>query len=371
MSDAPQPLAGTIVVDLSRMLPGAVLARQLLDLGARLIKIEDPAGGDPMRSVPPLVGGMGAGFAAFFRGAQSVCLDLRRDEDAAALARLARRADVLVESFRPGTLARWGLEPARLAAANPRLVVCSLPAYPGDGPRAERVGHDLNFVGSSGLLSLLPGAGVPGIQLADVTAGLLAAASILAALLQRAATGRGSRIEQPLAAAPLVWLTWQWADAAAGGPSGAGLLLGGRTPCYRLYRCGDGRLISLGAIEPKFWLGFLRLLGLEELAAAGMDPGEEGRRAVEAIEGVLATRPREHWLRLAEAHRLPVGPVDELPEARAALLAQEPALVERVGTPSGEPVEAPGPALAQGLTPDRPAPALGEHTAAVLAELAG
>src|SRR5690606_8046221 len=123
------PLAGTVVVDVSRMLPGAVLARCLLDLGARVIKVEDPGVGDLMRHAPPLIDGVGAGFIAFFRGAESVGLDLRTPAGAAALRRLAAGADVLIESFRPGTMARFGLPEAELLADNPRLVLCSLPGF--------------------------------------------------------------------------------------------------------------------------------------------------------------------------------------------------------------------------------------------------
>ncbi|MFZ5785471.1 MAG: CoA transferase, partial [Acidobacteriota bacterium] len=123
------PLDGVNVLDLTRMLPGAVLARTLIDLGASLTKIEDPGVGDPYRHVPPVVGGTGAGFAVCYRGARSAALDLASSAGAAALLRLSRHADVLVESFRPGTLEAWGLGHQRLTATNPALVVCSLSSF--------------------------------------------------------------------------------------------------------------------------------------------------------------------------------------------------------------------------------------------------
>ncbi len=165
------PLAGTMVVDLTRMLPGAVLARMLADFGARVIKVEDPAGGDPLRHAPPLVGGVGAGFCAFYRGCSSLALDLREPAGATTVRRLVRRADVLVESFRPGTLDGWGLATERLHAINPSLVICSLTGFGDAPPWRRQAGHDLNFAALSGLLSLLPGQGVPGIQVADVSTG--------------------------------------------------------------------------------------------------------------------------------------------------------------------------------------------------------
>ncbi|HEY8378298.1 MAG TPA: CoA transferase [Nannocystis sp.] len=233
------PLAGTVVVDVSRMLPGAVLARCLIDLGARLIKIEDPHTGELLRHTPPLVDGTGAGFHAFFRGAESVGLDLRTPDGAAALRKIAQRADVLVESFRPGTMARYGLPEDQLLAESPRLVLCSLPGF----ADSSKVGHDLNFTGLTGLLRSLRDEGIVGLQLADVTSGLLACSSILAALLRRARTGRGGRLQQPLLTGPLPFLTWAFAEhglghagAAAGAPLGEG-------PGEEGQRAGEERLL--------------------------------------------------------------------------------------------------------------------------------
>ncbi len=361
------PLGGVVVLDASRMLPGAVLARQLLDLGARLIKIEDPAGGDPFRYTPPLVGEYGAGFAVMYRGAESVGLDLRQPEDAARLRKLVKSADVIVESFRPGVMEGWGLGPERLRALNPNLIYCSLSSFGRSGPWADRVGHDLNFVALAGLLPLLGGE-VPPIQLADVTAGLLAASSVLAALLQRRKTGSGYSIEQPLALAPLPFVTWAWADAAAGGESILETALAGRCPCYRTYRCGDGERIALGALEPKFWTAFVEVLGLPHLAGAGFETGRAGEETGEAVERVLAEKPRREWLDLFVERGLPVSPVNDLEAARAEAYFDHGGFLEEIGGAPGGP-KAPGPFLPSvGRTPSPPAPSLGEHTEAVLEE---
>ncbi len=351
-SAPPLPLAGLIVLDCSRMLPGAVLARQLLELGGRLIKIEDP-GGDPMRHAPPLQDGIGAGFAALYRGAQSVTLDLRTEEGAAALRALARRSDVLIESFRPGTLARWGVGLGKLRAANPTLVTCSLSAYGGGD---DRPAHDLNITAASGMLSLLGGRGLPGVLLADVAAGMLAATSILAALLARHASGQGAHVEQPLAAALRPFLAWQTADHAAAGDGLIATHLSGACPAYRRYLCGDRRELAVAAVEPKFWTAWVELLGLSELAGAGLDAGEEGARAAAQVAAVLARAPRQHWLEVAAAAGVPVSPVLTLAEAVAAATPQAAAQPLLTGL---------------GMRPPAPPPALGEHTAAVLAELAG
>jgi crotonobetainyl-CoA:carnitine CoA-transferase CaiB-like acyl-CoA transferase len=335
-------LTGTFVLDASRMLPGAVLARQLLDLGARVVKVEDPATGDPMRLVPPLVDGIGAAFCAFYAGAESVCLDLRTDEGASSMARLARRADVLVESFRPGTLDRWGLGFERLAEANSRLIVCSLSSYGQAGPYAARVGHDLNFVALSGLLSMMPGEGLPRAQFADVSAGLLGCSAVLAALLERSRTGRGGRIDVSLSRSVDPFLALARAEAKAGGRGISDDILAGGCPAYGVYECAGGSRVALAALEPKFWVSLVEALGLGELADVGLDTGEEGRAAIRRLEARFLDHPREHWLAIAEKRGLPLTPVLSVEEA-----ARDPHFAPNVGGA---------------------VPRLGEHTDRVLAE---
>jgi crotonobetainyl-CoA:carnitine CoA-transferase CaiB-like acyl-CoA transferase len=358
------PLEGKLVLDASRMLPGAVLARQMLELGARLIKIETSRGGDPMRMIPPLVDGVGSGFCEFYRGAESICLDMRDPKDAARLRELARGADVLVESFRPGKMEAWGIGPDRLMDVNPSLVLCMLSGFGTRGANAARVGHDINFVALSGLLRHLPGYGVPRVQIADITAGLLAGAAILAALLVRERTGRGSVVDQPLSSGTMPLLAWPLADAAegGGGVTDPRQVLTGGCPAYGLYTCSDGLEIAVGALEPKFWLGLLEMLGLRdaEIEAAGWDTGAAGRRVAEQVGRVFASRTRDHWLHEASERGLPVTAVNELRDASG-----ESALVD-----SGLIVNSRcGPFLPSlGRRPDKPAPRLGKHTTAVLQE---
>lgn len=369
MADATKPpLEGVVVLDLTRMLPGAVLARQLVDLGARVIKIEEPGTGDPMRAVPPQVAGVGVGFATFYRGAESVALDLREPGGAAILGRLAEDADVLVESFRPGTLERWSLTWEDLSERNPRLVWCSLPSF-GSAPEVrDRVAHDLNFTAMAGVLDLVGGE-VPHLQLADVTSGLLAASAVFAALYARERDGRGRRLEQPLAAGPLPFLTWSWAEHGLGGGGVLDTLLGGACPCYRLYRCGDGKSLSLAALEPKFWSAFVEVIGAEELSGSAFATGDDGARAVAGVERALATHPREHWLRIAEERGLPMGPVHDRDEAAGEAAFTAAGLIERSPLPDGSSIEGIGPWLPSlGRTSRVPAPKVGEHTEAVLRE---
>ncbi|MBU6427887.1 MAG: CoA transferase [Cyanobacteria bacterium REEB65] len=349
-----RPLAGITIVDLTRLLPGAALAHLLIGLGARVVKIEDPQGGDPLRQLPPLVEGTGAGFAALLAGAESVCLDLHLARDVQRLRQLASRADVLIEGFRPSTLASLGLGPHSLSAANPGLILCSLPAYPEGGPLADRVGHDLNFVAQSGLLSLLGRESVPPVQLADLGGALLACSAILAALFQRSRTGKGQHVVQPLWSGATAFMPWLYADERAGGPGFALARLAGRCPGYRTYSCGDGLLLAIAAVEPKFWQGLLERLNLSDLGSTGLESGPQGLQATAAIAEVLGTRPRAHWLQVLQQAGLPVSPVNDL----AAALQ--------------DPVCHPDAALAVaswGVPPGAAVPPVGADTARVLADL--
>jgi crotonobetainyl-CoA:carnitine CoA-transferase CaiB-like acyl-CoA transferase len=356
------PLRGTLVVDASRMLPGAVLARQLLELGARLIKIEDPAGGDPFRGAPPLVDGIGVGFEEFYRGAESLCLDLRVPRDAARLRKLVRGADVLVESFRPGSMDSWGVGTERLIASNPSLVLCMLSGFGARGSSAKRVGHDINFVAISGLLGFLPGEGIPRVQIADITAGLLACSAIIAALLARTRTGRGAIIDQPLTSGAMPLLAWPLADALAGGggvTDRGGLLTGG-CPAYDVYSCKDSLKLAVGALEPKFWVQLMRMLDLSDLDDCGLDTGEQGQEAARQVQQRFAERKRAHWLTEAARMGLPVTAVHPLEEA-----ARETALVEAGLVADGRC----GPFMPSvGHRPVAPAPGLGQQTPELIRE---
>ncbi|MEW6757253.1 MAG: CaiB/BaiF CoA-transferase family protein [Acidobacteriota bacterium] len=316
------PLTGTVIVDASRMLPGAVLDRLALDLGATVVKVEDPAAGDPLRHAPPLdpESGVGAAFASLCRGAESVCLDLREEAGAASLRRLCRHADVLVESFRPGTMEGWGLGWERVRAVNPRLLYLSLSGYGHSGPDRDAVGHDLNFTAASGLLSLLP-SGMPRVPLSDIAGGVLGFTALLAALLERGRTGKGRFLDQPLSAAAAPFLAWPLADLAAGGGGLGEDMLSGRCPAYRLYAGSDGREVAVCCLEPKFWEAFLQEVDLPDLAGAALERGEAGEAAAARIAQVLARRPSAWWTERFRVLGLPVSPVRDLQAVRCLALA--------------------------------------------------
>jgi crotonobetainyl-CoA:carnitine CoA-transferase CaiB-like acyl-CoA transferase len=362
-------LSGLRVLDLTRHIPGPYCTLMLADLGADVVKVEAPPFGDPVRAVPPAAGDESAAFAALNRGKRSVLVDFRTDDGVAALRRLAREADVLVEGFRPGVLARHGLGPDTLLAENPRLVYCSLSGWGPLGPLAARAGHDVNYAARGGLLDLCrDGDGdvvIPGAQVADMTGGMLAATAILAALLERQRTGRGRRLDVSLLSGIFALLTVPVTRALAGGPRRGEL--SGDFACYTVYRCRDGRELSVGALEPKFWEALCRALELPELVATHWQPGEKNARARERLAAVFATRDRDEWVRALEGLDGCVEPVltpeEALQDAQAdALRLDQPDGAGGVLRTVGSVLAAAGLAGAR----PRPAPGLGQHTSEVL-----
>jgi len=369
------PLQGLRVLDLTRLLPGPFATLVLADLGADVVKVEDPRGGDGLRWIPPLAGAQSGAFHALNRNKRSLALDLARPEGAEAFLRLAARADVVIESFRPGVLERLGVGWPALRARNPRLVLCSLTGYGQDGPGAGRAGHDLDYCAVSGVLAAngTPERPLPlAVQAADLGGGAWpAVAGVLAALLGRAADGRGRHVDVSMAEGTLALLSLPLAMSWARGTPlrrGAELLSGGGA-CYAVYRTRDGRFVALAALEPRFFSAFCEAVGRPELSERQLEGGGAGPRA--ELEAIFAARTRDEWAAFAAEHDVCLEPVLEGEEPRA-----EPRLVARgafveIDTP-WEGRAMPGVAspvrIRGAAAPRRPAPRLGEHGEAVLAE---
>jgi alpha-methylacyl-CoA racemase len=280
LAPAVHPLAGTLVVDLTRNLPGPFASRELLRLGARVVRLESPDG-DPVRDVAP------EWDERLNAGKESVLCDLKTDPELGRA--LLARADVVLEGFRPGVAERLGVGPHSAPAST---VYCSITGF-GDGD--QRVGHDLNYMGWAGGLAATAPA-MPPLPIADLAAGALTAVTrVLAALLERAQSGRGARI--------VVSMTHEAHELAQfGGP------LTGRLACYRIYETADGQLITLAALEPHFWERFCELIERPDLLDRRADGHEE-------LEAVLRTRTFSEWWALFEGEDVCVGPVASLLEA--------------------------------------------------------
>ena len=288
-----------VVVDLTRYLPGAFASRELLRLGARVVRVEGPDG-DPMRRTAP------AWDEALRRGKESVVCDLKRDAPFARA--LCAAADVVLEGFRPGVAERLGVGPADVPAS---VVYCSITGFGTEGSHAARVGHDLNYLGWAGLLEDTAPSPPP-LQAADLAAGALhAVTQVLAALVGRERTGDGARI-----VVSMTHGTHELAAHRLGGDPLPRLLTGGLA-CYSTYATADGRHLTLAALEPVFFVRMCEISGRPELADRQYEPGQEALR--EELAAIFAARPLAEWLALFDGEEVCVGPVATLAEAHADL----------------------------------------------------
>jgi len=357
MSRPQGALQGIRVLDLTRYIPGPYCTMLLGDLGADVVKVEEPPLGDPTRAVPPAAGEDSAAHAALNRNKRSIAVDLRQDAGAALVKRLAASADVLVEGYRPGVLARRGLGAEALRAENPRLVYCSLTGYGQTGPLAPRAGHDVNYAARGGFLGANRDAEgrpvIPGAQVADMTGGLLATIGILAALQARERTGRGQVVDVSMLDGVLALMT----VPAARTPPGAASAneLSGTHACYNVYRCRDGRHLAVGALEPKFWEALCGALDLPQLAPRQWERGEKRRQAITVLAERFMSRDRDEWVSALRAADACVEPVLDVAEAVAA---------RPLGDGAAFPVRLSETPMRQG----RSVPALGAGTDEVLAE---
>jgi crotonobetainyl-CoA:carnitine CoA-transferase CaiB-like acyl-CoA transferase len=294
-----QPLSGMLVVDFSRYLPGAFASRELLELGARVVCIEPP-GGDPMRSTAP------TWDTALRAGKESLEVDLKRDP--APALELMRDADVVLEAFRPGVASRLGIGPEH---AQERTVYCSISGFGVGGSHEQRAGHDLNYLGWAGALSdTAPG--LPPVQIADLAAGALGAVTkILAALLERERTGRGSHVSVSMTHG-----SHRLVAHRLGGEPVPRMLTGGLA-YYRIYETADGRHLTVAALEPVFFRRLTELLGRPDLAERQFDADQEPLAS--ELAAIFRTRSLAEWLELFDAEDVCVGPVATIAEAASDL----------------------------------------------------
>jgi alpha-methylacyl-CoA racemase len=294
-----RPLEGITVLDFSTLLPGPMATLILAEAGAEVIKIERPVRGEEMRSYQPKWGGDSINFALLNRGKKSVSLDLKDATDRAKLDSLIERADVIVEQFRPGVMARLGLDYETLERRNPRIIYCAITGYGQTGPKRNIAGHDLNYIGDTGLLALSMGDPerpvVPPALIADIAGGAYPAVmNILLALIRRSQTGRGCRLDIAMTDNLFPFMYWAIGNGLAAGQwagNGSALVCGG-TPRYRLYPTSDGRVIAAAPIEQKFWENFCDLIGLEpELRDDSRDP----IATTQAVAAIIRGQPAEVW----------------------------------------------------------------------------
>jgi crotonobetainyl-CoA:carnitine CoA-transferase CaiB-like acyl-CoA transferase len=372
-------LDGVRVLELGQVMAGPFCALQLCDMGADVIKVEPPEG-DPTRRMGAGTGTDSVAFGVLNRGKRGIVIDLKSPEGREALMRLAARADVVIENFRPGVMRALGLDYASIAAVNPRVIYASISGYGQTGPDAAKGGFDLVAQGEAGLMSVTGEPGRPpvkaGVPITDLGAGLFALAAILAALHHRHSSGRGQYIDTSLLEAGLALSVWESAEFFASGaaPEAMGSAHRFLAP-YQAIRCADGH-ITIGAGTDRLFtvlagsLGHPEWTGLPEFG----DPGARVRNRgalIEKIEAVTSTKPKAQWLAELGAAGIPCGPINTYAEAFADPQVQFRQMVVRTEHPTLGLMQTLGSPIKMSGTPtitSRRAPLLGEHTREVLRE---
>ena len=364
-----KPLSGIRILDLSRLLPGPYCTMLLADLGAEVIKIETPGLGDYMRMIPPFIEdkatgeSVGTAYLMVNRNKKSVALNFRNARGKELFFKLVRNADVVFETFRPGAANRWGIGCDAVRAVNPRIVYCSLSGYGQSGPYKDRAGHDLNYLALTGMLAANGLAGgppvPPAVQIADLSGGMLAAISILAALIGRDKTGEGQYLDVGLFDGAI-----SWAGTMIGGTHAAGqktergkMQLNGGMPCYNVYETQDGEFITLGAIEPHFWAAFCKAVGREELTSMHQNP-----QAIPAVIEIFKTRTRAEWLSMFEKMDVCIEPVREFDDVFNDSHIRHRGLIEEMDVPNIGTIPQIGSVFVFAQGQATPPPQLGQNT---------
>jgi len=317
----PAALDGITVLDFTRLLPGPFCTQLLCNLGADIIKIEDPQLGDYMRSVPPIVHDVSYPFAMVNRGKRSLAVDLKTAEGQEILRKLVGRADVVIEQFRPGVMARLGADYDGLAMWNPKLIYCSFSGYGQNGPYKDLPGHDINFEALAGILSVTRNRDerrptVPGVPIGDLAGGFNAALAILASLRTRDRTGRGEFIDVSIYDTAVTLLVLGLARYLATGeePVPGETLLTGSFPFYSLYETKDGGWLSVATVEPKFWQRMCELIAAPELSDKQFAEVAERPAIAETLAARFRERTLAEWEGIFFAEKLPIAGVKRVPE---------------------------------------------------------
>ena len=372
-------LDGIVVLDATQVMAGPYCAMLLADMGARVIKVEPPAG-DSTRSMAGARGSDSPAFNAVNRGKLGIVLDLNQDKGREVFKRLARTADILIENYRPGVMARLGLDYDTLRTDNPRLIYASISGHGQTGPSSTKGGFDLIAQGLSGLMSVTGNANEApvkvGVPLTDLGAGLFASIGILAALHHRAASGQGQHVDTSLVDAGLALSVWEvteyFSTGQVPGPLGSAHRM---TAPYQAFKCTDG-YITIGAANDRNFTKLARLLGHPEWLVDARFSADHQRVAhretlAAVIEAETIREPRAHWIAELEKAGVPCGPILDYAAALATPQAAAREMTVDVDHPTLGPLRALGTPIKMSSTPLNPkrrAPMLGEHTDDVLAD---
>ncbi len=315
------PLQGIRILDLSRLLPGPLATQMLADLGAEVIKIEDPKAPDYNRFFPPLKGSQSLNYISINRSKLSVTLDLKSEEGKRKFFELVKTADIVVDSFRPGVLQKMGIDYTAAKLHNEKIIYVAVTGYGYTGPYKDKAGHDMNYLGYSGILGLTGDKEkpiVPACQIADVAGGSYpAVVACLAALWAREQTGKGQFVDVAMTDCVMPLLSMQFGESLNTNirhKRGEPMLSGGMAN-YNLYKCKDEKWIALGSLEPKFWQGVCVLIGKPDWGPRMMPIPEEVEKLKNDLQDIFITRTRDEWVEAAAPLDVCLTPILELEES--------------------------------------------------------
>lgn len=373
------PLKGVCILDLTRLYPGPLGTMMLADMGAEVIKIEDLSAPDYMRYYPPYLENQSAGFLAVNRSKRSFALNLKTDAGRDIFFKLMARADIIIEPFRPGVMDKMGLGYKQACAVKKDIIYVSLTGYGQDGPYSTHAGHDINFIGYSGILATTgtsqAGPVIPGPQLGDIAGGAyMTVIACLSALWARKTTGQGQQVDVSMLDGLLPLMTLQmahyFATQTAFTPDEAPL--SGGLACYGVYPCQDSKYMALGILEEKFWKKFCEMVDRPQWIDQFLVRGDDAQKLRSELSALFLTRSRDDWARQAAEQDIcltPVLTIDEIEnnehlQARGMICEEDHPLcgkLKGVGVPikfSQTPAK-----------PSGPAPALGQDTDTILADV--
>ena len=382
MSSFKLALEGVKVLDLTQIMAGPYCTMMLADMGADVVKVEKPNGGDDTRRMgPPFIEGESAAFLGINRNKRSIVIDLRSDAGRELAQRMARGSDILVQNFRPGAIERMGLGYEQVREINPAIVYCTISGFGATGPYARRGGFDLVTQGMSGLMSVTGHSGGPpakvGVPICDLNAGMFGAIGILTAYINRLRTGQGQHVDTSLLEGGIAYTFWESAMYFATGdipePKGSAHRL---TAPYQAFETSDG-YVNIGAANQANWERLCVAIGRDELAADPrfVEPRDRMNNLddlVSTLEGTFAQQTSDHWLEILDAASVPAGPINDLAQVYDDPQVQAREMMVETDHPVAGRVKNIGIPIKLSETPgrfQRPAPTLGQHTDEVLSDL--
>ena len=371
------PLRGIRILDLTQLYPGPLATMMLADMGAEVVRLEHPSRPDNVHHLPPFIGKESAAYLTLNRSKRSLALDTAKEEGRKVFFDLVRTADVVVEQFRPGVLDKIGIGYDQAVPFNPRIIYVSITGFGQDGPYRQKAGHDINYISLAGLLSQVKKGEemvLPGFQTADVVGGgYMSVIACMAALWHREKTGKGQRVDVSMTDSVMPMITLQLAQYW--GSQGDNEIMNpfdGSFPFYGVYECADGKHVSLGALEQKFWAGFCQMADKPEWLSLQFSMGEERRKVREEVAGLFKTKSRDEWLKLAEVHDICLSSIHELGDLEMDPQLQAREMIIETEHEKGLKLKGIGiPIKFSDSKPDKPEPApiVGQDSIEILKEL--